>query len=324
MALPDPASLSHVALLGTGTIGASWATYFLARGFDVTAWDPAPDGTALLTRFIDDTWPVMERLGLAANADRARLTVACDPRTAVEGAAFIQENGPEDATIKRALYREIDGVFAPDAVLASSSSGLLMGELQAGLANAARFVIGHPFNPPHLVPLVEVVRGRESDPAVVDWAVAFYAAHGKHPIRVNKEVPGHIANRLQAALQREAYDLVLSGVASPEDVDAAVAYGPGLRWAFMGPYHGMHLAGGAGGLRQALEHFGPSLEAWWADMKTPQLDGPTIDTIIERVGPMIGERPIPALAAERDDLLLALLEALARVRAEHHAKQGRD
>ncbi len=310
MARPAPATVSTIALLGTGTIGASWATYFLARGFSVTAWDPAPDTAARLSAFIDAAWPAMERLGVSAGADPARVRVVDQPEQAVEGAVFVQENAPEERELKRELYRRIDPVLPAGAVLASSSSGLLISELQEGLRNAARFVIGHPFNPPHLVPLVEVVGGRDTDPATIDWVLDFYNAHGKHAIRVEREVPGHIANRLQAALLREAFHLFLSGVASAADIDAAVAQGPGLRWAFMGPFLTMHLAGGEGGMRGALNHFGPGLENWWADSGTPRLDEGAIEAMGRAVDDMLDGQSIPALAAVRDARLLALLAAL--------------
>ena len=310
MARPAPAAVNSIALLGTGTIGASWATYFMARGFSVTAWDPAPDTTERLHSFIDAAWPAMERLGLANGADPGRVSVVADPEDAVEGAVFVQENAPEDTALKRALYRRIDGALAPDAVLASSTSGLLISELQEGLRSGSRFVVGHPFNPPHLVPLVEVVGGRDTDPAAVDWALAFYNAHGKRAIRVEREVPGHIANRLQAALLREAFHLLLSGAASAADIDAAVSHGPGLRWAFMGPFLTMHLAGGEGGTRGALSHFGPGLERWWADSGTPRLDEGAIETMGRAVDDMLDGQSIPALATARDTRLLALLKAL--------------
>jgi len=307
--LPAPAEVGDIALLGTGTIGASWATHFLARGFSVTAWDPAPDAESRLGAFIDAAWPAMERLGLGPGADPARVRVVDEPEHAVNGAVFVQENAPEDQALKRELYRCIDGALSADTVVASSSSGLLISELQEGLKNGARFVVGHPFNPPHLVPLVEVVGGRDTDPATVDWALSFYNAHGKRAIRVEREVPGHIANRLQAALLREAFQLLLSGTASAADIDAAVAHGPGLRWAFMGPFLTMHLAGGEGGTRGALKHFGPGLERWWAS-GAPRLDDDAIETMGRAVDDMLEGQSIPTLAAERDSRLLALLAAL--------------
>ena len=310
MARPAPAAVGDIALLGTGTIGASWATYFLARGFSVTAWDPAAGSESRLRTFIDAAWPAMERLGLGPGADATRVRVVDGPEAAVEGAVFVQENAPEDLALKRALYRQIDPVLTADTVVASSASGLLISALQEGLRNRARFVVGHPFNPPHLVPLVEVVGGRDTDPETVDWALAFYNAHGKRAIRVEREVPGHIANRLQAALLREAFHLLLSGAASAADIDAALSNGPGLRWAFMGPFLTMHLAGGEGGTRGALHHFGPGLESWWADLGAPRLDEDAIQTMSRAVDEMLAGQSIPALAAERDSRLLAVLAAL--------------
>ena len=201
-------------------------------------------------------------------------------------------------------------VLTADAVVASSSSGLLISALQEGFRNGARFVVGHPFNPPHLVPLVEVVGGKATDPEAVEWTVAFYNAQGKRAIKVEREVPGHIANRLQAALFREAFHLLLSGTASAADIDAAVSHGPGLRWAFMGPFLTFHLAGGEGGVRAAFEQFGPPMESWWADFGTPRLDGDAIETMSRAVDEMLDGQSIPTLAAERDARLLALLAAL--------------
>ena len=310
--MPAPTEVGDIALLGTGTIGASWATYFLARGLSVTAWDPAPDADARLRAFIDAAWPAMERLGLGAGADPTQVRVVDAPESAVDGALFVQESGPEDEALKRDLYRRIDAVLDRHAVVASSSSGLLISTLQDGLRNGARFVVGHPFNPPHLIPLVEVVGGKSTDPAAVEWALAFYNAHGKKAIRVEREVPGHIANRLQAALLREAFHLLLSGAASAADIDAAIAHGPGLRWAFMGPFLTMHLAGGEGGMRHALDHFGPALESWWADLGTPRLDGEAIEALSRAVDEVLDGHSIPALAVERDSRLLALLAALEK------------
>ena len=307
MARPAPEAVRDIALLGTGTIGASWATYFLARGFSVTAWDPAPDTAGRLRAFIDAAWPAMERLGLGPDTDPTRVNVVDDPAAAVDGAVFIQENAPEDLALKRDLYGRIDEALTADAVLASSSSGLLISALQEGFRNGARFVVGHPFNPPHLVPLVEVVGGSGADPDAVDWAVAFYKAHGKRAIKVEREVPGHIANRLQAALCREAFHLLLSGTASAADIDTAVAHGPGLRWAFMGPFQTFHLAGGEGGVRAAFEQFGPPMEDWWADFGTPRLDSDAVETMSHAVDEMLEGQSIPALAAERDARLLGVL-----------------
>ena len=313
MARPEPAKVERVAVLGAGTIGASWTAQFLARGLAVAVHDPAPDCAARVRAFVENAWPTLERLGLPADADPTRVTFHEDPTAAVEGVAMVQENGPENLEIKRALFAAIERGLAPDTVVASSTSGFMPSELQAERAQPERYVVGHPFNPPHLIPLVEVVGGRATDPAVVDWTVAFYAALGKRPIRIRREVPGHVANRMQVALYREAIHLVLEEVASIADVDAAIAYGPGLRWALIGPHMAHHLAGGRGGLRHLLEHIGPGIERWWNDLGRPDLTPAAIDRLVEAFG-QAEARPIGQLEVERDALLLALLKTLQTTR----------
>jgi carnitine 3-dehydrogenase len=310
---PEAAKVERVAVLGAGTIGASWTAQFLARGLSVAVYDPAPDGETRARQFVDAAWPTLERLGLSANADPTRVGFHDDPAAAVEGAALVQENAPENLEVKRALFARIDAALAPDAVVASSTSGFMPSELQAGRRGPERYVVGHPFNPPHLIPLVEVVGGRATDRAVVDWTADFYAALGKRPIRIRREMPGHVANRMQVALYREAIHLVLEDVASIEDVDAAIAYGPGLRWALMGPHMAHHLAGGRGGLRHLLEHIGPGIERWWNDLGRPDLTPAAIDRLVEAFG-QAEARPIGQLEAERDALLVALLETLQEMR----------
>ena len=217
------------AVLGTGTIGASWTVLFLAHGLQVRAWDPAPDAADRLGDFVELAWPALEQLGSVPDADRSFWSFHADPAEAVLGASFVQENAPERLNVKRELLGRLADAIGTDAILSSSSSGLLPSDIQAGAPFAARVVVGHPFNPPHLIPLVEVVGGRETAPATIDAAMAFYRSVGRRPIRLNKEVPGHLVNRLQAAMWREAVDAVATGLASVEDVDAGIAYGPGLR-----------------------------------------------------------------------------------------------
>jgi 3-hydroxyacyl-CoA dehydrogenase len=310
-------------VLGAGTIGASWTAQFLARGLSVAVHDPAPDCAARVREFVKAAWPTLERLGLAAHADPTRISFHDNPAAAVEGVALVQENGPEDLDAKRALFARIDAALAPEAVVASSTSGFMPSELQAGRRGPERYVVGHPFNPPHLIPLVEVVGGRATDPAVVDWAADFYAALGKRPIRIRREVPGHVANRMQVALYREAIHLVLEDVASIEDVDVAIAYGPGLRWALMGPHMAHHLAGGRGGLRHLLEHIGPGIERWWNDLGRPDLTPAAIDRLVEDFA-RAERRPVRQLEAERDELLVALLESLQTTRRRLAERTGQE
>ncbi len=310
---PAPDKVERVAVLGAGTIGASWATLFLAKGLEVTAFDPRPDGEAFLRNFVDRAWPALERLGMDERADPSKLRFVDDPAAAVADAAFVQESGPENLAAKRDLYARLEPELAPATVVASSTSGLMPSELREGRVGPERYVVGHPFNPPHLIPLVEVVGGPAADPAAVDWAVGFYTRLGKKAIRIDVEMPGHVANRMQAALYREAIHLVLEGVATPADVDAAIAYGPGLRWALMGPHASHELAGGEGGMRHLLEHIGPGIDAWWQTLGQPRLTPETISKLVEAYR---ADAPpsVETLAKERDVLLLALLETLKRER----------
>jgi len=309
-----PDQVERVGVLGSGTIGASWAAWFLSRGIRAAVYDPNPAAEAYVRRTVSDTWPTLARLGMAAGADPNAWTFTTDPAEAVRGAEFVQENAPERDNIKRALYAAIEPALAGDAILASSSSGLIMSDLQRGFQAAPRMAIGHPFNPPHLIPLVEVVGGRDTAPETIAWCMEFYAAIGKRPIHLRKEAPGHLANRLQAALYREAVSAVASGLASVEDVDTAIAAGPGLRWAIMGPHMTFHLGGGDGGMAHWLAQFRPVFEGWWASMSTPELAEALCARIIEGVAAEAGSRSVRDLAAERDALLVEIMEVIARRR----------
>ncbi|MFT3688724.1 3-hydroxyacyl-CoA dehydrogenase NAD-binding domain-containing protein [Paenirhodobacter sp.] len=312
----------RVAVVGAGTIGAGWAALFLARGMEVAVSDPDPAAEASLRGFVERAWPVMERLGLMPGADPGRLRFHADPRDAAEGAAFVQENAPERLDVKRQVYAQLEEVIAPGTIVASSTSGLVMSSLQEGTRHPERFAIGHPFNPPHIIPLVEVVGGRATSEETIRRLMAFYAALGKRPIRLRKEVPGHLANRLQAALWREAVHAVESGLASVEDVDTAIAEGPGLRWALMGPNMIFALAGGAGGMSHFLDHIGPAMEGWWADLGQPRLTPELRERLIAGSRDELAGRTIPALSADRDRMLLALLEMLRRERAQTDHEEG--
>jgi carnitine 3-dehydrogenase len=313
MAGIPPETIERVAVIGAGTIGASWATLFLAHGLEVSVYDPAPDAERRVRAFIASAWPTMMRLGLAERADPERLRFHADPAAAAEGTPFIQESGPENLAAKQALFARMEQGLGHDAIVASSTSGLLPSDLQAGRVGPERYLVAHPFNPPHLMPLVELVGGRATEPAVLERAAAFYRAVGKRPITIRREMRGHVANRMQVALYREAIHLALEGVASIEDIDAAIAYGPGLRWAIMGPHMLHHLAGGDGGLRHLLEHIGPGIETWWNDLGRPDLAPEVIDRLVEMFE-RDEHRPIREIAAERDALLLGLLENLAETR----------
>ena len=310
-------TVKRITVLGTGTIGASWASYFLSRGYAVDAWDPGDGWQEKLHEFIGTAWPQLLRLGLAEGANQTAITCHRAPEDAVAASDFVQENAPERLPIKQELYKRIDAALPPGTILASSTSGLIMSDMQAGCASAPRMVVGHPFNPPHLIPLVEVVAGRDTDPAAAEWAMGFYRHIGKHSIYIRKEVPGHLANRLQAALWREAVSAVEEDLASVEDINAAMSQGPGLRLALMGPHMIFNLAGGKGGMRHFFHQFGPSMGAWWSTMATnPELTEALQAQIIKGVEEEMGERSIDDMEAERDARLLALLEMLQNTAPE--------
>lgn len=300
--------VTHAAVLGTGTIGASWAAYFLSRGLSVAASDPAPGAEAFLREYVERAWPTLGALGHAPGADPARLTFTPDPVQAVDGAGWVQENGPERLDVKVMLFEQVSAALPPGVVIASSSSTLLPTAMQARTRHPERLLLGHPFNPPHLIPLVEVCGGEHTSAEAVERAMQFYAAIGKHPIRLNKEMPGHVSNRLQAAVWREAAYLVEQGVVSVADVDAAIAQGPGIRWALMGPVLTFHLGGGAGGLRYLMDHIG--VNALWPHLGEPDMTPEFEQALINGVQEEAGHKPVAELAAVRDRRLLAVLKAL--------------
>ena len=297
-----------VAVIGTGLIGASWTAYFLGNGLPVRAFDPAPDFADKLVGFVERAWPSMAAQGLARTPWQGRLYTAKSLADALEGATWVQESGPENVALKRELFAQMDEAALPDAVLASSSTALMPSQIQERAKGAHRILVGHPFNPPHLVPLVEVVGGARTSPDTIARAMKFYESIGKVPVHVRQELPGHLANRLQAALFREAVHLVTSGAATVEDVDKAVSAGPGMRLAIMGPHLTYHLAGGPGGIADYLEKLGPSQEARWAALGQPSLTPEAKQAIIDGMADAVKGRSIADLEAERDRLLLAILE----------------
>jgi len=307
--------IRRIAIIGTGVIGASWTALFLAKGLEVVATDVAPDAETSLRRFVKAAWPALERLGLAPSASQSRLTFTRDLPTAVAGADLIQENGPERIDFKKKLYGQLDELLPPDVIIASSSSGLTMSEIQSGAAShPERCVIAHPFNPPHLIPLVEIVGGAKTSEATIRSAAEFYTSIGQRTVRLNKEMPGHVANRLQAALAREVYYLVSEGVVSAADIDTALCWGPGLRWGVMGNMMLNHLGGGPGGIEHFFQQFTGPMTAWWKTLGSPVLTPEAQKKLIDSVHAEVGSRSIAELEAQRDEVLLGLLEL--RTKAE--------
>jgi carnitine 3-dehydrogenase len=303
-------TVQRVAVVGTGVIGASWAAHFLAHGLDVVATDPSPGAEQRLRSDVAAIWPTLTP---AAGGSPERLAFTPDPAEAVADADFVQENGPEREDVKHQLFAVLDAAARPEVVLASSSSGMLPSVIARGCPrHPERVVIGHPFNPPHLIPLVEVVPGEKTSEQAVEAALTFYTAVGKKPIRLRQELPGHVANRLQAALWQEAYSLVERGVATVADIDTAIAHGPGLRWAVLGPFANQHLSGGPGGIAHVLEHLGPPTEAWWRDLGQVTLTPELIAKLVAGVDEELAGVDPAELVARRDAVLTALLAAKAR------------
>ena len=303
-------TVSSVAIIGAGTIGSSWAAHFLAQGLKVRCWDPIDGYAENVTAFVARAWPLMTELGLVEGAALDNLSCHDRISDALEGVQFVQESGPENADIKASLMAEIDRDTAPDVVISSSSTALPVSEYQHKAAHPGRIVLGHPFNPPHLMPVVEVGGGKQTETWAVDQAMEFYAAVGKTPIRLKAEIPGHLVNRLQAALYQEAVHLVAEGYATVEDIDKAITGGPGLRWAFMGPHMTYHLGGGDGGIARYLDILGPSQERRWEALGKPELTDAVKQKIIDGIDAEARGRSIGQLTEERDATLLKLLKVL--------------
>jgi 3-hydroxyacyl-CoA dehydrogenase len=306
--------IRRIAIVGTGVIGASWAAQYLAKGFDVVATDPAPNAEANLRKYVDDAWKVLTDIGLAPGASRKRLSFTPDMKAALSNADFVQENGPERPDFKIKLYADMDAVTPPGSLIASSSSSLTMSVIQAKCVHPERCVIGHPFNPPHIIPLVEVVGGEKTSPEAIQLAMEFYTSIGKKAIHLRKEFPGHVANRLQAALYREVLYLIEQGVLSVTDADDAVSFGPGLRWGVMGPSLQFHLGGGAGGMKHFMEHLLPVMsQGLWPALGSPSVTPQLQKTLVEGVQQQAGKRSVQAIADNENEVIVGLM----RLRAQH-------
>src|ERR1700676_1589109 len=307
MSLNKP--VRRIAIVGTGVIGASWAALYLARGFNVVATDPAPNAEANLRQYIDAAWKDLTVLGLSPKASRDHLEFTLDMKKALSDADFVQENGPERQDFKIKLFADMDAATPLDSIIASSSSGLTMSVMQSACKHPERCVIGHPFNPPHMVPLVEVVGGAKTSVDAVRGAIEFYASMGKKPIHLRKEVVGHVANRLQAAIYREVVNLINLGVVDVADADTAVCWGPGLRWGVMGPSMLFHLGGGQGGIQHFMEHLSGPVAMWWKDLGgfTEWPEG-SKETIAAGLVKAANGRSVDDLAQMRDEVLLELVK----------------
>ena len=304
--------IRRIAIVGTGVIGASWAAQYLARGFDVVATDPAPNAEASLRKYVDEAWRDLTNIGLSQGASRDRLSFTADMKAALSQADLVQENAPERPDFKMKLYTEMDDVTPVDSLLASSSSGITPSVIQSKCKHPERVVIGHPFNPPHIIPLVEVVGGTKTSPDAVQQAMAFYAAIGKKPIHLKKELSGHVANRFQAALYREMLYLIQENVLSVEDTDAAVSYGPGLRWGVMGQSLQWHLGGGVGGIKHFMDHLMEPLQGMMKALGTPNITPELKQKVVDGVMREAGGRSVDELAQDENRVLIGLLKLRAQ------------
>ena len=309
--MPFDKPIRRVAVVGTGVIGASWAAQYLARGLDVVASDPAPNAETNLRKYVDEAWELLEEIGLSAGASRDRLSFTEDMGQALAQADFVQENGPERPDFKMKLFADMDDATPVDSIIASSSSGITPSVMQSDCKHPERVIVGHPFNPPHIIPLVEVVGGTKTSPEAIQHAMRFYTSIAKKPIHLRKELPGHVANRLQAALYREILYLIEQGVLSVEETDTAVSYGPGLRWGVMGQSLQWHLGGGAGGIDHFMEQLMDPLAAMMKTLGNPEVTPELKQTIVEGVTREAAGRSVDELAREEDEVIIGLLRLRA-------------
>jgi carnitine 3-dehydrogenase len=304
--------IRRIAIVGTGVIGASWAALYLARGFDVIATDPAPNAAGNLRKYVDDAWELLTVIGLTPGASRERLSFTANLQDALANSDFVQENAPERPEFKVKLFSDIDDATPPDSIIASSSSGITPSVMQSKCKHAERVLIGHPFNPPHIVPLVEVVGGARTSPAAIQRAMTFYASIGKKPVLLRKELPGHVGNRLQTALYREVMYLIQEGVLGVADADDAVSYGPGLRWGVMGPSLQWHVGGGAGGIKHFMEHLMEPMAAGFNSLGNPEVTPELKRAIVEGVLREAGGHSVEQLAQQENELLVGLIRLRAQ------------
>ena len=306
----DPTSVIRVTSIGAGPIGAGWAAHFLARGYDVCAYIHDPKERESFDAILDTAWISLSALGLEKGASRDRLSVTSDLNMAVQDTDFIQESAPERLEVKQALYKTLGEIVPSHVVIGSSTSGLTMTDIQQNCATPERCVIGHPFNPPYLLPLVEIVGGKQTSPDAVAWAGKFYESAGKSPLIMKKEIPGFVATRLQEALWREALHMVANGEATPADIDNALMNGPAPRMAVQGQCMAFHVACGEGGMATNLDQFGPALKLPWTRLEAPELTQELRDRMVEGCNAIAGTQRFEDMAAKRDAQIVAVLRAI--------------
>ena len=313
-------NVKTIGIVGTGKIGAAWAAHFLAQGLDVIATDPSADAESKLRMAVDNAWPSLEQLGLANNASRERLRFSPSIDRALSDVDFVQESTPEREEIKDTVIAAISQVVRPNVVIASSASGIVPTRLQAQCKHPERLIVGHPFNPVHLIPLVEVVGGRHTTVETIDWAMAFYRHWGKKPLHCRVETPGHIANRIQDAVLTEAMQLVTEGVATPAELDAALTNGPGVRWALIGSFLTAHMAA-EGGIQDVLSgKFGNS---YYSHFQGPELSEKTRAAIVENTLSQASGRNLDTMEKMRDEFLIGVIKLRDEIETKYEFDGGR-
>ena len=311
----DPESVMRVSSLGAGPIGGGWTAHFLARGYDVTAYLHDESETDAFMSILNTAWVSLTALGLSPGASIDRLRIVTDLEDALDGAEFVQESGPERLEIKQALYKKMGAILPPSVVIGSSTSGLMMSDIQVDCITPERTVIGHPFNPPYLLPLVEIVGGNKTAPEAVAWAGRFYKVAGKAPLMMKKEIPGFVATRLQEALWREALHMVANDEATPEDIDIALMNGPAPRMAAQGQCMAFHVACGEGGMATNLDQFGPALKLPWTRLEAPELTKDLRDRMVDGCNTVAKGQHFEDMVAQRDREIVGVLNALRLARS---------
>lgn len=307
----SPEDVRCVASIGGGPIGGGWAAYFLARGYDVNSYIHDPSEENIFRKIVSTAWQSLANIGLAPDASLDRMKISNNLAQTVSNADFVQESAPELLSVKQALYRQLGEVVPLDVIIASSTSGLTMTDIQIYCATPERTVVAHPFNPPYLLRLVEIVAGGKTSPDATIWTQEFFRIAGKVPLVLNKEIPGFIATRLQEALWREALHMVANGEATPEQIDLALINGPGPRLALMGQCMAFHVGCGEGGMATNLDQFGPALKLPWTRLEAPELTKELRDAMVNGCNEMAGGRDFEELAARRDLGIVAILKAIA-------------
>jgi carnitine 3-dehydrogenase len=311
----DPKSVKRVSSLGAGPIGGGWTAHFLARGYEVTSYLHDEDETDAFMSILNTAWVSLTDLGLSEGASLDRLRIVTGLEEALEGAEFVQESGPERLEIKQLLYAKMGAILPPSVIIGSSTSGLMMSDIQADCTTPERTVIGHPFNPPYLLPLVEIVGGNKTAPEAIAWAGDFYKIAGKAPLMMKKEIPGFVATRLQEALWREALHMVANNEASPEDIDIALMNGPAPRMAAQGQCMAFHVACGEGGMATNLDQFGPALKLPWTRLEAPELTKDLRDRMVDGCNVIAEGQHFEDMVAQRDREIVGVLNALRQARS---------